>query len=222
MSQLDDLVERVRVDADALYSFVLSRRGDLVTKGGLREIPEPARKTLADAAEVVAGSDRVLIVKLGHAELVPGKDASVLDVHVGVAAGRAVLCLVGRSGVKPTRVANALRVGLRAIEPMLSRAKARAAGEEPTPSKRSRRDRDTGPSIAVEPARKVGSSTLRAIEKEIQTGGSSHVPAPHIPRDVLRTTLPWRETPATPSPAPPPKPRRKAGADTNPKIEKKR
>ncbi|MRG90789.1 hypothetical protein [Polyangium spumosum] len=196
MSQLDDVVERVRVDADAIYAFVLSRRGELVTKGGPREIPEGARKTLASAADVVAGTDRVVLVRLAHGELVSRAGSLPLDCHVGVAANRAVLCLVVRGGVEARRVTNALRIGLRAIEPMINRAAEKAAQAggitAPTSSKRSRRGRDTSPEISVEPARRLGSETMDAVEKEIQSG--PHVPVPHIPRDVLRTTLPYKSS----------------------------
>ncbi|TKD07839.1 hypothetical protein [Polyangium fumosum] len=217
MSQLDDVVERVRVDADAIYAFVLSRRGDLVTKGGPREIPEGARKTLSAAADVVAGTDRVVLVKLAHGELVSRAGTLSLDCHVGVAANRAVLCLVVRGGTEARRVTNALRIGLRAIEPMINRAAEKVArsGEatQVTSSRKSRRGRDTSPDISVEPARRLGSETLNAIEKEIQSG--PHVPTPHIPREVLRTTLPYRSSSPTPPPEPasaPAKPQRKPKA----------
>ncbi|MDI1481467.1 hypothetical protein [Polyangium sp. y55x31] len=207
MSQLDDVVERVRVDADALYAFVLSRRGDLVTKGGPREIPEGARKTLSSAADVVAGTDRVVLVRLAHGELVPRAGTLALDCHVGVAANRAVLCLVVRGGTEARRVTNALRIGLRAIEPMINRAAAmvgRAGEAAPAASsKKPRRGRDTSPDIAVEPARRLGSDTIDAIEKEVAVSGP-HVPEPHIPRDVLRTTLPYGSRQATPPPEPAP------------------
>ncbi|MDI3285254.1 hypothetical protein [Polyangium sp. 15x6] len=205
MSQLDDVVERVRVDADALYAFVLSRRGELVTKGGPREIPEGARKTLSSAADVVAGTDRVVLVKLAHGELVSRAGTLGLDCHVGVAANRAVLCLVVRGGTEARRVVNALRIGLRAIEPMINRAaeKVAQAGEmaPAVSSRRSRRGRDTSPEISVEPARRLGSETIDAIEKEMVASGP-HVPVPHIPREVLRTTLPYRSSPVTPPPEP--------------------
>ncbi|MDI1445261.1 hypothetical protein [Polyangium sp. 6x1] len=216
MSQLDDVVERVRVDADAIYAFVLSRRGELVTKGGPREVPEGARKTLTAAADVVAGTDRVVLVRLAHGELVPRAGTLSLDCHVGVAANRAVLCLVVRGGTDARRVTNALRIGLRAIEPMINRAAEKVAhAGELTPStshKRSRRGRDTSPEIAVEPARRLGSETIQAIEKEMARSGP-HVPEPHIPREVLRTTLPYRSSPATPPPEPAPgRPQRKPKA----------
>ncbi|HVK65801.1 MAG TPA: hypothetical protein VM694_15065 [Polyangium sp.] len=219
MSQLDDVVERVRIDADAIYAFVLSRRGELVTKGGPREIPEGARKTLSSAADVVAGTDRVVLVRLAHGELVSRAGTLSLDCHVGVAANRAVLCLVVRGGTEARRVTNALRIGLRAIEPMINRAAEKVArsGGEGTPvlsSRKSRRGRDTSPDISVEPARRLGSETMDVIEKEIQSG--PHVPTPHIPREVLRTTLPYRSSSAVvapPEPASgPAKPQRKPKA----------
>ena len=209
MSQLDDVVERVRVDADAIYAFVLSRRGELVTKGGPREVPEGARKTLTAAADVVAGTDRVVLVRLSHGELVPRAGTLSLDCHVGVAANRAVLCLVVRGGAEARRVTNALRIGLRAIEPMINRAAERGAqsGEMTAAAsgRRSRRGRDTSPEITVEPARRLGAETIQAIEREIKVSGP-HVPMPHIPREVLRTTLPYKSGPVAPPPPTAPTP----------------
>jgi transposase len=211
MSQLDEIVERVRRDANALYTFVLTRRGQMVTRGALREVPPVTGGAITAAADVVAGSDRVVTVRLAHHELVPGAGSEPVDCHVGVAAERAIVCLVMRGGADVRRASTALQVGVRAIEPMLARALTKAEGQKKgAPS--SRQGKDTGPQIAVEPARKVGASTLKAIEKEMQKG-DQHVPNPHIPREVLRTTLPWKSTPDAPEPAepqakPPTKPKR--------------
>jgi len=196
------VVESVRRDADALYTFVLTRRGQLVTRDVLREVPPVTSGALTAAADVVAGSDRVATVRLAHHELVPGAGSEPVDCHVGVAAERAVVCLVMRGGGDVRRASAALQVAVRAIEPMLARALSKADGQKKgVPS--SKRLKDTGPQIAVEPARKVGATTLKAIEKEMREG-DQHVPSPHIPREVLRTTLPWRSTPPTPEPATPP------------------
>ncbi|UQA56248.1 hypothetical protein [Polyangium aurulentum] len=198
MSQLDEVVEHIRRDADALYTFVLSRRGQLVTRGALQEISPVTSGALTAAADVVAGSDRVATVRLAHHELLPDAGSEPVDCHVGVAAERAVVCLVMRGGGDVRRASAALQVGLRALEPMLTRALSKADQKKGVPS--SKRVKDTAPQISVEPARKVGSSTLKAIEKEMREG-EQHVPSPHIPREVLRTTLPWRSTPPTPEPA---------------------
>jgi hypothetical protein len=206
MSQLDEVVERVRRDANALYTFVLTRRGQMVTRGALREVPPVTGGAITAAADVVAGSDRVVTVRLAHDELVPGAGSEPVDCHVGVAAERAIVCLVMRGGGDARRASAALQVGVRAIEPMLARALSKTEGQKKGASS-SGRPRDTGPQISVEPARKVGASTLKAIEKEMQKG-DQHVPNPHIPREVLRTTLPWKSTPDAPASAPaePPSP----------------
>lgn len=214
MSQLDEVVERVRVEADALYAFVLTRRGQVVTKGGPSEIAEAGRTALAAAADLVAGTDRVVTVKLSHGEIVQRAGRLALDCHVGVAAGRAVLCLVVRGGIDPRRATTALQVGLRAIEPMISRAISRSGGKDlaeaaaaavaAASDKPAKKLKDSSPRLSVEPARRVGSRTGQAIEKEIAKSGT-HVPNPHIPREVLRTTLPWRDPSyATRTPAEPP------------------
>ena len=187
----------------------------MVTKGGPSELPEAGRTSLLAAADLVAGTDRVVTVKLAHGEIVQRAGRLSLDCHVGVAAARAVFVLVVRSGVEPRRPTTALQVGLRAIEPMITRA----LSQEKTPTapnvkdKSSKRMRDSTPRLSVEPARRVGSRTGQAIDKEIARSGT-HVPTPHIPREVLRTTLPWRDpsyAPRAPAPVePPPEPPEKA------------
>jgi len=178
-----------------------------VTRGGPSSIPEGAIASLTAAADLVSGTDRVVTVKLAHGELVPRAGRLAIDCHLGVAANRAVLCLVVRGGSEPRKTTAALQVGLRAIEPMISRA-LKGGSDKPTAfegasGKASKRIRDTAPHITVEPARRVGAETVAAIRQELDQHGS-HVPSPHIPRDMLRTTLPWKESQKAPQePSPP-------------------
>jgi hypothetical protein len=202
VSQLDEVIERVRRDADALYAFVLTRRGQLVTHGALRDLPRATTDALMVAADTVAGTDRVVTVRLTHRDFAPRAIAEPVECRVGVASERAVVCLVMRGNGDGRRSVAALQVGLRVIEPMLSRVLGTGKPEDgKAPLRRtgsfgkakSRGSKET-PQITVEPARRLGADTMQAIEEEIRKS-DPYVPSPHIPRDSLRTTLPYKSTP---------------------------
>ncbi|MEP7120149.1 MAG: hypothetical protein ABJE95_04525 [Byssovorax sp.] len=125
MSTFELVVEQVRAVAGADFAFVLTRRGRLVTRDAPRDMPESGRETIVEAARTLDhGETGELTVP--RQELVPYGGAAPIDVHFGVAADQAILCVVMSSWVGKAMVSEALKDGVAKIEAVIA-----ASGREP-------------------------------------------------------------------------------------------
>lgn len=125
MSTFELVVEQVRAVAGADFAFVLTRRGRLVTRDAPRDMPEVGRTAIIDAARPLARGV-VGEMTIPRQELVPFGGAAPVDVHFGVAADQAILCVVMSSWVGKAMVSRALHDGVAKIEAVIA-----ASGREP-------------------------------------------------------------------------------------------
>jgi hypothetical protein len=125
VSTFELVVEQVRAVAGADFAFVLTRRGRLVTRDAPRDMPEGGREAVVEAARTL-GSGEVGEMTMPRQELVPYGGAAPIDVHFGVAADQAILCVVMSSWVGKAMVSQALKDGVAKIEAVIA-----ASGREP-------------------------------------------------------------------------------------------
>ena len=125
MSTFELVVEQVRAVAGADFAFVLTRRGRLVTRDAPRDMPEGGREAVVEAARGL-GHGEVGEMTMPRQELVPYGGAAPIDVHFGVAADQAILCVVMSSWVGKAMVSQALKDGVAKIEAVIA-----ASGREP-------------------------------------------------------------------------------------------
>ncbi|MEO5725623.1 MAG: hypothetical protein ABI134_04905 [Byssovorax sp.] len=131
MSTFELVVEQVRAVAGADFAFVLTRRGRLVTRDAPRDMPEAGRTAIMDAARPLERG-AVGELTLPREELVPYGGAAPIDVHFGVAADQAILCVVMSSWARKAMVTQALTDGVAKIEAVIA-----ASGREPTRRRKS-------------------------------------------------------------------------------------
>jgi hypothetical protein len=131
VSTFELVVEQVRAVAGADFAFVLTRRGRLVTRDAPRDMPELGRTAIMDAARTL---ERGAIgeMTMPREELVPYGGAAPVDVHFGVAADQAILCVVMSSWVGKSMVTQALTDGVAKIEAVIA-----ASGREPVRRRKS-------------------------------------------------------------------------------------
>jgi hypothetical protein len=125
VSTFELVVEQVRAVAGADFAFVLTRRGRLVTRDAPRDMPESGREAVVEAARSLARGE-VGEMTVPRQELVPYGGAAPVDVHFGVAADQAILCVVMSSWVGKAMVSQALKDGVAKIEAVIA-----ASGREP-------------------------------------------------------------------------------------------
>lgn len=131
MSTFELVVEQVRAVAGADFAFVLTRRGRLVTRDAPRDMPEVGRTAIMDAARPLERG-AVGELTLPREELVPYGGAAPIDVHFGVAADQAILCVVMSSWARKAMVSQALTDGVAKIEAVIA-----ASGREPARRRKS-------------------------------------------------------------------------------------
>ena len=142
MSTFELVVEQVRAVAGADFAFVLTRRGRLVTRDAPRDMPESGRDTIVAAARPL-GRGVVGEMTVPRQELVPYGGAAPIDVHFGVAADQAILCVVMSSWVGKAMVSQALKDGVAKIEAVIA-----ASGREPMRRRKSQMPPAMGKSTA--------------------------------------------------------------------------
>jgi hypothetical protein len=122
MSQLDDLLERIRAAAGAEFVFVLTRQGKLVTPHAPRDMPEAGRIRLIRAADAVARTGAITSLSLPRGEIVPYGGPGPIDITLAVAAARAVVCLAMTALASRPRAITRLKEGIGPVEALLLRA----------------------------------------------------------------------------------------------------
>jgi hypothetical protein len=125
VSTFELVVEQVRAVAGADFAFVLTRRGRLVTRDAPRDMSEGGREAIVEAARPL-GRGEVGEMTVPRQALVPYGGAAPIDVHFGVAADQAILCVVMSSWVGKAMVSQALKDGVAKIEAVIA-----ASGREP-------------------------------------------------------------------------------------------
>ncbi len=96
-----------------------------MTRDAPRDMPESGREAIVEAARTLGHGD-VGEMTVPREELVPYGGAAPVDVHLGVAADQAILCVVMSSWVGKAMVSQALKDGVAKIEAVIA-----ASGREP-------------------------------------------------------------------------------------------
>lgn len=120
MLTLDDLVERVRVAADAEFAFALAFDAALVTRDAPRQMPEIARKFLVSAAEDIVGKRAVGFLCLPRGDLVPYGGPGPVEIAFAVAASARIICVVTTTSARRTYVRAAMEEHLPVVEAFLA------------------------------------------------------------------------------------------------------
>ena len=118
MSALDDIIDLVRDRAGADFSFILSRRGRLVTRHAPENMPEEGRLDLVAAGETVLGSDRVALRTIPREAIVPYGGAAPVDVYVG-ARDAAIVCVVLATWSDRSEVSSAFELGFAELDKLI-------------------------------------------------------------------------------------------------------
>lgn len=96
-----------------------------MTRDAPRDMPESGRDAVVEAARSIERGE-VGEITVPRQELVPYGGAAPIDVHFGVAADQAILCVVMSSWVGKAMVSQALKDGMAKIEAVIA-----ASGREP-------------------------------------------------------------------------------------------
>ncbi len=160
MSTFELVVEQVRAVAGADFAFVLTRRGRLVTRDAPRDMGESGRQAIVEAARTL-DSGGVGELTVPRQELVPYGGAAPIDVHFGVAADQAILCVVMSSWVGKAMVSQALKDGVAKIEAVIA-----ASGREPMRRRKSQLPPPMGRStVGLVTASGATTHAARSLEK---------------------------------------------------------
>src|SRR5687768_12994791 len=85
-------------------------------------MPEVGRNRIIRAARSRNGFEDVVHLEMPRHDLVPFGGAAPVDVYVGVAGGRAILCLVMSTWSEKRHMAPAMEAGLRGLERLIHRS----------------------------------------------------------------------------------------------------
>lgn len=141
MSQLDEIIDRLRDRARADFAFVLSRRGRLVTRHAPENMPEQGRAELCEIAEPLLGSDDIVLRTMPREALVPYGGAAPIDVFVA-ARDAAIVCVVMATWVDQGEAIPAMRDAFEELDGFigaeLQRRHPSVVPKAPTPRRRRR------------------------------------------------------------------------------------
>lgn len=119
MTSLDEIIDRVCVDAGADFAFILTRRGRLTTHRAPQEMPVEGRRVIVGLAEELLATRRNFShVELPREALVPFGGAAPVDVYVA-ARDEAIVCVVMATYIQQHRVGPAIALGLDALDTLL-------------------------------------------------------------------------------------------------------
>ncbi|WP_437969337.1 hypothetical protein WMF04_08565 [Sorangium sp. So ce260] len=177
MVDLDAISDRTYVAAGADFAFVITRRGQLVTRRAPSDMSKEGRSRIIEAALGLGNRGRLGHVELSREDLVPYGGAAPVDVYFGVAA-EVILCVVMPTWAEREGVLPAIEHGLRAIDegtpaeprPVRKghrRTRSRPRGEAP-PSSALRPRTEAAPPSALRPRTEAVPPSARRPVAEVR------------------------------------------------------
>ncbi|WP_437601201.1 hypothetical protein WMF28_06465 [Sorangium sp. So ce590] len=177
MVDLDAISDRTYVAAGADFAFVITRRGQLVTRRAPRDMSKEGRSRIVEAALSLGDRGRLGHVELSREDLVPYGGAAPVDLYFGVTA-EVILCVVMPTWAEREGVLPAIERGLRAIdegtpaEPQPVRKGHRRTRSRPrteaAPSSASRPRTEAAPSSASRPRIEAAPPSARRAVAEVR------------------------------------------------------
>ncbi|WP_437487637.1 hypothetical protein WME75_07225 [Sorangium sp. So ce1014] len=203
MVDLDAISDRTYVAAGADFAFVITRRGQLVTRRAPCDMSKEGRSRIVEAALSLGDRGRLGHVELSREDLVPYGGAAPVDLYFGVAA-EVILCVVMPTWAEREGVLPAIERGLRAID--------EGTPAEPQPVRkghrrtRSRPRGEAAPSSASRPRIEAAPPSARRPVAEVREPPPSPcavaASCERPPSPSRRAAPPSPSKRATPSPPP--------------------